>query len=238
MDEKKYQRILAISDIHGQKKHFLKVLEQSEYDPSQDLLIIAGDSLDRGEDNMGSFELCQNLHKNGAVFLKGNHEQMLEENLQKMLADTNWKKRPPEELMLWFTYNGGAKTLNEIKNFSITKLTQLFFYIRAMPTHFVIDDYIFAHAGINPAKELSENTSKDFVWGLRDFYAHPAYIGKTVIFGHTPTFYLPDAPKRISASLIWHDPIHHDKIDIDCGCVFGGRLACLELPSLQEYYCS
>ena len=34
---------------------------------------------------------------------------------------------------------------------------------------------------------------------------------------------------------IWHDP-SGDKINIDCGAFYGGRLACLDLDSMEEYY--
>ena len=29
---------------------------------------------------------------------------------------------------------------------------------------------------------------------------------------------------------------HKNRIAIDCGCVFGGKLACLELTQMKEYY--
>lgn len=59
----------------------------------------------------------------------------------------------------------------------------------------------------------------------------PLIEGKMVIFGHTPTnHYLPDFPMRI-----WHG---RDKIGIDCGCAWGadGRLGCLRLDDMQEFY--
>ena len=52
----------------------------------------------------------------------------------------------------------------------------------------------------------------------------------TVIFGHTPTiFYQPDEPPKI-----WHG---QNLIGIDCGAAYiDGRLACLRLDDMKEYY--
>ena len=60
--------------------------------------------------------------------------------------------------------------------------------------------------------------------------------GKTVIFGHTPTKYFRmtncsyDEPMRL-----WYGD---HRIGIDCGCAVGrgGRLGCLRLDDMQEFY--
>ncbi|MFA6850006.1 MAG: metallophosphoesterase [Selenomonadaceae bacterium] len=233
---KPFRRLLAISDIHGQKKQLLNVLAKAAYDPNKDQLIICGDSIDRGNDSFAAFEICQSLQKKSAIYLKGNHESMMELSLRDMIENPGWQKEPGRNITIWSTCNGGKNTIETLAQLSTTKLIQLFFYMRNMACYFTTDSYIFSHAGLNPSKSLDEQTENDLIWGTRHFYEAPAYKNHTVIYGHTPTFYLPGTDKNIAKASIWHDTIHKDKIDIDCGCVFGGRLACLELPLLKEYY--
>ena len=80
----------------------------------------------------------------------------------------------------------------------------------------------------------------DLVWAREEFFNYHCdelielLTGrkKTVIFGHTPTVLLGDFGRTPK---IWHDP-SGDKINIDCGAFYGGRLACLDLDSMEEYY--
>ena len=50
---------------------------------------------------------------------------------------------------------------------------------------------------------------------------------KIIITGHTPTL-----------AINGKDKIYHNKnnIVIDCGCTYGGRLACLRLDDMKEFY--
>ena len=59
----------------------------------------------------------------------------------------------------------------------------------------------------------------------------PLFEDKIVIFGHTPTHhYNHEYPMAI-----WHG---RNRIGIDCGCAWGtdGRLGCLRLDDMQEFY--
>ena len=67
------ERILAISDIHGANKKLLNLLDKAEYNPVTDLLILVGDMIDRGEDNLDTIAICEELRSKGAILLKGNH---------------------------------------------------------------------------------------------------------------------------------------------------------------------
>lgn len=58
--------------------------------------------------------------------------------------------------------------------------------------------------------------------------------GKTVIFGHTPTWNFWDVPPR--SPRIFHG---RQMIGIDCGAgfpEFGGQLGCIRLEDMTEYY--
>lgn len=59
----------------------------------------------------------------------------------------------------------------------------------------------------------------------------PLSEDKIVIFGHTPTHHY----NHVYPMAIWHG---RNRIGIDCGCAWGtdGRLGCLRLDDMQEFY--
>ncbi len=70
-------RILVISDIHGEIDKFKKLLEEIQYNAKQDQLILLGDYVDRGPNARAVLEKVKELKEEGAFVLKGNHEDMM-----------------------------------------------------------------------------------------------------------------------------------------------------------------
>ena len=231
-------RVLATSDLHGQNTKTLKLLKKSGYEPDKDLLVVCGDMIDRGTENLACIATCQKLQQQGAVLLKGNHEQFLEQSLVEMLSSDTWRTNPSENLYNWVKYNGGATMYEEIANLSSNKQTELLKFVQNLRLYFTVGDFIFTHAGANIRKPIEENTEDDLIWMEDRFPYCPAYKGKVLIFGHEPTWKLYSYDKKFkkSQARIWYDSTYKDKIGIDTGGVFGGRLALLELPSYREFY--
>ena len=71
------KRILAISDIHGELELFDSLLEKLNYDADEDQLILLGDYVDRGRDSKGVLNRVSELKRNGAIVLRGNHDEMM-----------------------------------------------------------------------------------------------------------------------------------------------------------------
>lgn len=133
-------------------------------------------------------------------------------------------------------------------------------WVRKLPYFIELDDYLLVHAGWNQLyvdKHLDECMERfssmadfsnykgmnyDMVWSREEFYEadttkfteHLCGKPKKVIFGHTPTLFMLDKQEweAEDCKIMYWD----DKIDIDCGCVYGGRLACLDLDTGKEYY--
>jgi serine/threonine protein phosphatase 1 len=61
---------------------------------------------------------------------------------------------------------------------------------------------------------LAEQAPEDLLWIRGEFLNHIGPFGRIVVHGHTPA----DAPE-----------IRPNRINIDTGAVFGGRLTCLVL---------
>ena len=84
-----------------------------------------------------------------------------------------------------------------------------------MPFYYDTEDYIFVHAGMRDAIPIEEQSEHDLLW-IRDEFIFSEYDhGRPVIFGHTPR----------------KEPmVRNNRIGIDTGAVYGGRLTCVELP--------
>ena len=83
IDEKEYDCICVMTDLHGTYKAFEKVyteLEKTFSFNKKVLYIILGDSCDRGEKSFELYKKFQKINKmknRKVIHLLGNHEQML-----------------------------------------------------------------------------------------------------------------------------------------------------------------
>lgn len=218
------KRILAISDIHGELELFDELLEKVRYNPSEDQLILLGDYVERGPDSKGVLERVIELKKQGAIVLRGNHDQMmLEAAMGEPGAKGNW------------SLNGGWTTLYSydpaLRNMALPE-TELFWqhvdFLKQTAYYYETDEYLFVHAGVQPGVPLQETDPYVLMWIREEF--HQGYSGeKTVVFGHTPAFAMRGTKD--------YRPYFGDNriIGIDGGAVYGGQLNCLELPSEKVY---
>jgi len=91
--------------------------------------------------------------------------------------------------------------------------------------------FVLVHAGMTTYDngDISEVQTEDFmIWAREDFY-RGRYVNdkQIIIFGHNPV-------KTIHGKWeIWHG---ENKICIDCGAAYGGKLACLRLDDMKEFY--
>jgi serine/threonine protein phosphatase 1 len=212
-------RILAISDIHGMLEKLNKMLEMVNYDPKEDKLILLGDYVDRGPESIKTLQKVMELVKDGAVALMGNHEDMF---FRAVMKQPYWQD------VLLHKNNGGVITQDQFYSLPESQRQEIRDFIFTLPKITTKDDFIFVHAGVNPWVALPSQDPVDYLWIRDEFIYGPTVMGKTVIFGHTPTSYMQ------GRFTIWHGP---GKIGIDCGAPFCGRLACLEIPTMREYYC-
>src|SRR5699024_3374851 len=91
--------VYAIGDIHGQYGLFQQLL--ADYVPSRHQLVLIGDLGDRGPQSKECFFKGKELvEKTGAIYLKGNHEDIL----LNFLAQ-------PEERFPNYLLNGGKETI-------------------------------------------------------------------------------------------------------------------------------
>jgi serine/threonine protein phosphatase 1 len=204
-------KIFAIGDIHGTFDRLQNLMQKIPIDYDNDTLVFIGDYIDRGPGSVEVVEYLLNLKQRvpGTIFLKGNHEEMLEKYLDG--SDR-------------FTYllNGGQKTLDNY----LSKTAQPdsfpippehFDFFNSLRLYYETESYIFVHAGLRPKVSLAAQESEDMLW-IRDKFIYSKYnFGKPVVFGHTPL----EKPL-----------VESNKIGIDTGAVYGNALTCVQLPDM------
>ena len=78
-----YRRILVIGDMHGKFNRLLSLFHKINFDEQQDFLILLGDYIDRGDENMRCFRWAMEMsEKPNVIALRGNHEQMCIDDLR------------------------------------------------------------------------------------------------------------------------------------------------------------
>jgi serine/threonine protein phosphatase 1 len=206
-------RIYAIGDIHGCADRLEALIARLDIDTRQDRLIFIGDYIDRGPDPGRVVDTILELGKTieHVICLLGNHEQMF---LNYYLEHRDAKL---------FLANGGSSTLasygfqqsRQDPSFRVPE-QHLQFYQSLLP-YYETADHIFVHAGLRPSVPLPDQNLDDLLWSRFEFIRSAHDFGKKVVFGHTP-FAVP--------------LVESNKIGIDTGAVYGGRLTCLELPAM------
>lgn len=210
-------KIFAIGDIHGCLEKLRELIDQIGIDYTRDTLVFIGDYIDRGSFSKEVVDYILRLrseYKN-IICLLGNHEQMFLRYLEGIDEDL-------------YLINGGVNTLRsyeillsddtEKRKSRIPAAHRRFF--ESLLPYYETDEYIFVHAGLRPGLPLSDQESHDLLWIRYEFMESEQDFGKTVVFGHTP---------------LMSPLIDKNKIGIDTGAVYGGKLTCIELPEVKIY---
>lgn len=194
-----------------------------------DTLYVLGDVIDRYPDGIRILRLLMKMPN--VQMLLGNHEYMMLDALYYNVdCPPDWRGQN-KYLRLWYS-NGGEGTHSYMKHIRKSLRLEIFQFLHALPLNLevTVNDkrYLLIHGGIDDANECMG--TREIVWKrLQGYEAMPE--GKTVIFGHTPTAHYQEAlPMNI-----WHG---NHMIGIDCGSGYpeDGRLSCLRLDDMREFY--
>ena len=193
----------VIGDIHGCLEPLQRLMERVSPGPTDEVVFV-GDYIDRGPRSREVVDyLLRFPHR--CVFLMGNHERML----------LNFLGGEDEDLYL---ENGGQETLRSYGGDpQAIPGSHLTFFQNLRPMH-ETSDYLVVHAGIRPMVPLAEQSLHDMIWIRHEFIKFLGRYPKPVIFGHTPL-------RQVLMA--------EDRIGIDTGCVYGGKLTCLKLPGRE-----
>lgn len=206
-------KIFAVGDIHGCFDKLVALMKRIDINWDRDELIFLGDYIDRGPDSFDVVEYLVTLRKKypRTVFLKGNHEEMLENYLSGVDR-------------LSYLYDGGQQTLDSYlkhrKGAGGPIPEEHLDFFRALVLFHETRDYIFVHAGLAKGRPMQKQESRELLWIRDRFVRSKVDFGKRVVFGHTP----------------FREPlVEENKIGIDTGAVYNNVLTCVRLPDVTFF---
>jgi serine/threonine protein phosphatase 1 len=207
--------MFAIGDIHGCAEELDELLGMLPLTPGSTIVFL-GDYIDRGPDSRAVIERVIELRKSYEVIaLMGNHESMLLDFLDGQ----------DEQRVARFIFNGGGATLASYAEghgaYRIPKEHLAFF--DELRLSYDTSSHFFVHAGV-PNEPLSgiqlEASWQEMLWTRKKFLTSEFAWEKVIVHGHTP---------------VRNVEISHNRINLDTGCIYGGALSAMELPSHRTY---
>lgn len=232
----------VLSDIHGCYEEFMEMLETIQFN-DYDTLYVLGDVCDRGPKPMEVMKYLlehQNIH-----LIFGNHDAWFAKYIPLLIRA---KKNPSllyyemdnGDLNTWLYRNGGLITMDAFMDLDDPVCYDINLYLENPIYYKELSiqgkNYLLVHAGLGnayrPGTRLSEIPVFDLIWSHIGLEDNPLE-DTTMIVGHYPTFLY----GKEYAGKIAHGKIKHI-LHIDCGCVYGGTLACVRLEDGEEFYVS
>lgn len=187
------ESIAIIGDVHGQADLLDRLLDQLSKEPVNRLVFV-GDYVDRGEDSARVLEILMRLGADAPqhVFLKGNHEKMM----------LDFIDRPRERAERWVR-NGGLQTLasfglhdlrvsmtddelssaaEEFRNALPPRCED---WVRSLGLSYQTGNLWVVHAAAAPDQPVDGQSDRILLWGHRDFGKRPRQDGQWIAHGHT-----------------------------------------------------
>ena len=221
----------VMSDLHGCYDKYAQMLEKIGFGDG-DTLYILGDVIDRGPD--GIRILLDMMGRKNVIPVIGNHESLALSSF-KLIRDGAHEEelRKKRAYCLWML-SDGEPTATAFR--ALPKETQaaLLLYIVRFSIHKKITvngrRFHLSHTlpEYRPGLKIRDVPPREFIWGEPDYEL--AYAPDMLfVTGHTPTHLIDPAYKW----RIWQGNNH---IALDCAAAWGGRLGCLCLDTMEEYY--
>jgi protein phosphatase len=228
-----------IGDVHGCCDELEQLLQQLGYErndgapwthPGGRKAIFVGDLVDRGPRIVDTLRTVMSMSAAGtALSVPGNHDIKLKRKLEGRDVTVS---------------HGLDRTLTELEEQTPEFRAEVQKFLDGLVSHYVFDggQLVVAHAGMK-AEMQGRGSAK-----VRDFALFGETTGETDEFG-LPIRYNWAAEYRGRASVVYgHTPVPEPEwlnrtINIDTGCVFGGKLTALRwpekelvsVPSMQTY---
>lgn len=183
-------------------------------------VVFVGDLVDRGPKVPEVLRLVMDMVNAGvALCVPGNHDQKL------------WRKLKGNEVSL---NHGLANSVEQLERESPAFRERVLKFLDGLISHYVLDEgkLVVAHAGLKA--EMQGRGSR----AVREFALYGETTGETDEFG-LPIRYIWAKDYRGHALVVYgHTPVYEPEwlnhtVNIDTGCVFGGKLTALRYPEQE-----
>lgn len=249
--------IYVIGDIHGCYSEFINMLDKIAF-CDKDLLILTGDYIDRGKENLEILKWLESKPEN-VITVMGNHEKEFLDNINMLVnLDKNQKLQTnfsnmDDCLLLYDSLKYYLKSLSPIALKIFDQYNTIFNFIKSginiddfikwkiifekMPYYYKFNfndkKYIVVHAGYSEDKNVETFLYSRKLNGVKDSY---------IIFGHTPTIIKEQFCYNNGKIYHYYDTmINCNFYNVDCGCFLkqkyeNAHLACLRIDDNKEFY--
>jgi serine/threonine protein phosphatase 1 len=220
--------VYAVGDIHGrvdllEQMHRLIAEDAALLTPGTNKVVVyLGDYVDRGLDSRRVIDLLirKQLLDCHAVHLLGNHDAWLLSFLVDPGIGPTWLRYGGDATMLSYgvrlqgppdDLHAYAQVQSRLRERIPRRHVE---FLQSLELSFESGDYLFVHAGVNPASELDQQIADDLLWIREPFLSSTRDLGRVVVHGHT----------------VESEPVvRANRIGIDTGACWTGRLTCLVL---------
>lgn len=234
--------IYCVSDIHGCLDCLIDVLNQAGFNEDKDQLYILGDIVDRGCQIWETYEWVKKRIGKSVFMTLGNHEDGIINDVFVMKGsrdtDDGIDSKYADYYKTHLFNNDIYGTILSLmkQGHSLDELVHMCDFFDSLPLYYEVDaggkKYTLVHAFCED--DVSRTNRTDAIW-RRDF-AETTYLlrkGKNIIYGHTPT---PAYTGCDEVECVMTRDGLSKKINIDCGCVYGGKLALIRLDDEEVWY--
>jgi protein phosphatase len=199
-------RLVVISDVHGHREIFERLLKKLAL-REEDHLVILGDFINRGIDSYDTCRFVQNLSKRkNTIVMKGNHEYFIHVYMETEALFTRFYsfiKAQRYETVIDSMLKAAGKTyrdfdsIGELYRFIKAYGADCFDFMKERPVLLSFDGFTFVHGGYDAHFDLVRDEGKFLKFD--DFNVLSDVHKEKVIVGHWPTGnlrsdYLSNAP--------------------------------------------
>lgn len=207
-------KTFVVGDVHGALAKLDQLLEScraaAQDQPAH--FVFLGDYIDRGAQSLEVVERLIALSSRAprdVTCLRGNHEVLALAAIPGGRAESRW------------LVNGGEATLRSYGVAAARDLPKPHLdWFRSLPS--ALDDGLrfYVHAGVDPARSLTDQDDSALLWIREPFLSDPRDYGRLIVHGHTPT--LNGMPE-----------LQRNRLNIDTGAAYGGPLTAAVFRSDQ-----
>ncbi len=229
--------IYVMGDIHGEYEAYKEMLKKIKFSEDDELYVL-GDCIDRGPEPIKL--LLDMMDRYNVYPILGNHEfmaakvltqlnqEITADNIESVITLTLMK-----ELELW-DENGGGVTRKQFAKLDKDNREGVLGYLKEFALYETVEvngrEFVLVHGGLmnfDKNRPLDDYGAHELIFEAPD-YDKVYFEDKYLVTGHMPTI----SHEGNKGEVI----MKNNHIAIDCGKVFGGRLACVRLDDLEVFY--